>query len=258
MIDPNTTPTDGSTLGGFGNGFEADDTVERPSVVVLISGSGSNLQALLDAQEHDELGGDVVAVVSNTADAYGLVRAREAGIDAVVLPHTEYDSREAYDSALIKVIERHSPDLVVLAGFMRILTPLFVQYFFGRLLNIHPSLLPAWPGLGTHRKVLDAGESEHGASVHFVTETLDGGPVAIQAVANVLDGDDEASLQERVHTREHLIYPIAVRWALEGRLKLEGDVATLDGHALPVGGLRLSHADVEEELSDELPEDDDE
>ncbi|AVV35097.1 MAG: phosphoribosylglycinamide formyltransferase [Cobetia sp.] len=254
MIEPNTNASNGDTLGGFGNGFEADDAPVRPRVVVLISGSGSNLQALLEAQEHDELGGDVVAVISNKADAYGLVRARDAGVDAVALPHEEYESREHYDAALIKVIERHEPDLIVLAGFMRILSPLFVQYFFGRLMNIHPSLLPAWPGLDTHRKVLEAGEKEHGASVHFVTEELDGGPVAIQAVANVLEGDDEASLKERVHTREHLIYPIAVRWFLEGRLKLDGEVAKLDGHNLPVGGLRLSHADVEEELSDELPE----
>ncbi|MGQ4877134.1 phosphoribosylglycinamide formyltransferase [Billgrantia sp. LNSP4103-1] len=220
-------------------------------IVVLISGNGSNLQALIDEQTHDRLGGEIVAVISNVTDAYGLQRARDAGIDAVVLPHGEYDSREAYDGALIKVIERHEPDLVVLAGFMRILSSRFVQRFHGRMLNIHPSLLPAYRGLNTHAKALADGVAEHGCSVHFVTEELDGGPVAIQAVVNVSEGETEASLKEKVHAREHLIYPIAVKWFLEGRLRLDGDAAVLDGMPLPPEGLRLSHADAAEELDEE-------
>ena len=220
-------------------------------VVVLISGSGSNLQALIDEQSHDRLGGEIVAVISNVADAYGLQRARDAGIDAVVLPHGEYENREAYDGALIKVIERHEPDLVVLAGFMRILSSRFVQRFEGRLLNIHPSLLPAYRGLHTHAKALADGVTEHGCSVHFVTEELDGGPVAIQAVVNVSQDDTETSLREKVLSREHLIYPIAIKWFLEGRLRLTGELAMLDGIPLPLQGLKLSHADAAEELDEE-------
>lgn len=232
------------------NGFTPEQA-SLPRVVVLISGGGSNLQALIDAQTHDELGGEIVAVVSNVADAHGLKRARDAGIDAVALPHREYESRDAFDGALIKVIERHEPDLVVLAGFMRILTPRFVQRFLGRMLNIHPSLLPAYQGLHTHARALADGVAEHGCSVHFVTEELDGGPVAIQAAVKVQADDDEARLKERVLSREHLIFPIAVRWFLEGRLLLEGDIATIDGQPLPPGGMRLSHEDAAEELDED-------
>ena len=227
------------------------EATESRRVVVLISGNGGNLQALIDEQTHERLGGEIVAVISNVPDVYGLQRARDAGIDAVVLPHTEYESREAYDGALIKVIERHEPDLVVLAGFMRILTARFVQRFTGRMLNIHPSLLPAYRGLNTHAKAIADGVSEHGCSVHFVTEELDGGPVVIQAVVRVSADETEATLKEKVHAREHLIYPIAVKWFLEGRLQLKGDVATLDSIPLPPQGLQLSHADAAEELDEE-------
>ncbi|MDI5934278.1 phosphoribosylglycinamide formyltransferase [Halomonas kalidii] len=220
-------------------------------VVVLISGNGSNLQALIDEQAHDRLGGEIVAVISNEPDAYGLRRARDAGIDAVVLPHREYESRDAYDGALIKVVERHEPDLIVLAGFMRILTPRFVQRFLGRMLNIHPSLLPAYQGLNTHARALADGVTEHGCSVHFVTEELDGGPVALQAAVALADDETEASLKEKVHAREHLIYPIAVKWFLEGRLQLGAEGATFDGLPLPPEGLRMSHADAAEELDED-------
>ncbi|MCH4563546.1 phosphoribosylglycinamide formyltransferase [Halomonas sp. EGI 63088] len=220
-------------------------------VVVLISGNGSNLQALIDAQTHDELGGEIVAVISNEPDAYGLQRARDAGIDAVVLPHREYESRDAYDGALIKVIERHEPDLIVLAGFMRILSPRFVQRFLGRMLNIHPSLLPAYQGLNTHARALADGVTEHGCSVHFVTEELDGGPVALQAAVAVADDETKASLKQKVHAREHLIYPIAVKWFLEGRLQLGAEGVTFDGQPLPPQGLRMSHADAAEELDED-------
>ncbi|SDO75240.1 formyltetrahydrofolate-dependent phosphoribosylglycinamide formyltransferase [Halomonas shengliensis] len=228
------------------------EAAEARRVVVLISGNGSNLQALIDAQGHDELGGEIVAVVSNEPEAYGLTRAREAGIDAVVLPHREYENRDAYDGALIKVIERHEPDLVVLAGFMRILTPRFVQRFLGRLINIHPSLLPAYQGLDTHARALADGVAEHGCSVHFVTEELDGGPVLLQAVVEVAEGETEESLKQKVHAREHLIYPIAVKWCLEGRLRFSGEGATFDGTPLPPQGLRMSHADAAEELDEDL------
>lgn len=232
------------------NDFTSEPVGAR-RVVVLISGSGSNLQALIDEQTHDRLGGEIVAVISNEPDAYGLVRAREAGIDAVVLPHREYENRDAYDGALIKVIERHEPDLIVLAGFMRILTPRFVQRFLGRMLNIHPSLLPAYQGLDTHARALADGVAEHGCSVHFVTEELDGGPVVIQAAVDVAEGETEASLKEKVHAREHLIYPIAVKWFLEGRLQFAPGGATLDGMPLPPQGVRLSHADAAEELDED-------
>ncbi|GED21920.1 phosphoribosylglycinamide formyltransferase [Halomonas halmophila] len=221
-------------------------------IVVLISGTGSNLQALIEAQEHDRLGGEIVAVVSNQADAQGLKRARDAGIDAVALPHREYESRETFDGALIKVIERHEPDLVVLAGFMRILTPRFVQRFLGRMLNIHPSLLPAYQGLHTHARALEDGVSEHGCSVHFVTEELDGGPVALQAAVRVDADDGLENLKDKVQAREHLILPIAVNWFLEGRLQLTGDHITMDGISLPPTGMRLSHEDAAEELDEGL------
>lgn len=235
------------------NDFTAE-AAEARRVVVLISGNGSNLQALIDAQSYDELGGEIVAVISNKADAYGLKRAHDAGIEAVALPHREYDSREAFDGALIKVIERHQPDLVVLAGFMRILTPRFVQRYYGRLLNVHPSLLPAYPGLNTHARVLADGIEEHGVSVHFVTEDLDGGPVVMQTALKVRPGDSEEQVVERIHAREHLIYPIAVRWFLEGRLQLGAAGPLLDGTALPAQGMRLSHEDTAEELDEDLDE----
>ncbi|WP_025731913.1 phosphoribosylglycinamide formyltransferase [Carnimonas nigrificans] len=230
-------------------GFEASPA-EAPRIVVLISGNGSNLQAMIEAQTHDELGGEIAAVISNRSDAYGLERAREAGIPAVVLPQDEYESREAYDGALIKVIERHEPSLIVLAGFMRILSPIFVHRFYGRLINIHPSLLPAYKGLHTHRRVLEDGVATHGVSVHFVSDELDGGPIIMQAEVDVESSDTEQTLAIKVQQREHLIYPIAVRWVLEGRLRLEGDKATFDGIELKEGGMRLSHADALSDIDD--------
>lgn len=209
-------------------------------IVVLISGSGSNLQALLDAQHTDEgLGGEIVAVISNRAQAYGLERARQAGVATQVLNHTEYASRDAFDQALIHAIDAYQADLVVLAGFMRILTPQFVLHYYGRLLNIHPSLLPKYPGLHTHQRALDAGDGEHGASVHFVTEELDGGPVILQARVAIEAQDDAHRLAQRVLEQEHVIYPIAVRWFMQGRLQLLAQVPCLDGQALPQGGVCL-------------------
>jgi len=199
------------------------------SVVVLISGSGSNLQALIDQQTATPGPFSIKAVISNKVDAYGLERAKKAGIPAKVLSYSEFDGREAYDTALSDLIEEHQPDLVVLAGFMRILSKQFVQEFHGRLLNIHPSLLPKYKGLHTHTRALEAADEVHGASVHFVTEELDGGPVVLQARVPVEPNDNEESLAARVLTREHMIYPMVVKWMAEKRLYME------DSHLHPDG-----------------------
>ncbi|MFI8608054.1 phosphoribosylglycinamide formyltransferase [Pseudomonas sp. NPDC077649] len=206
------------------------------NVVVLISGSGSNLQALIDSSADDGNPARIAAVISNRADAYGLRRAQAAGIATAVLDHKQFDGREAFDAALIQAIDAHQPELVVLAGFMRILTPGFVQHYAGRLLNIHPSLLPKHKGLHTHQRALEAGDTEHGCSVHFVTEELDGGPLVVQAVLPVAADDSADSLAQRVHRQEHQIYPLAVRWFAEGRLRLGAQGAMLDGQPLPASG----------------------
>ncbi|CAD5108680.1 phosphoribosylglycinamide formyltransferase [Zestomonas carbonaria] len=206
------------------------------NVVVLISGSGSNLQALIDDLRAGDTPARIQAVISNRADAYGLERARAAGIPAEVLDHKAFDGREAFDAALIERIDGYRPDLVVLAGFMRILTPTFVRHYQGRLLNIHPSLLPRYKGLHTHQRALEAGDAEHGCSVHFVTEELDGGPLVVQAVIPVQADDTPESLAKRVHVQEHRIYPLAVRWFAARRLQLGERGAMLDGQPLPATG----------------------
>ncbi|TBV00103.1 phosphoribosylglycinamide formyltransferase [Stutzerimonas kirkiae] len=204
-------------------------------LVVLISGAGSNLQALIDSLGNRNPA-RIRAVISNRADAYGLQRARQAGIETRVLQPRDYPDRDGFDDALADLIDGYSPDLVVLAGFMRILGPAFVRRYNGRLLNIHPSLLPKYKGLDTHRRALEAGDSEHGCSVHFVTEELDGGPLALQAVVPILAGEGLENLAQRVHEQEHLIYPLAVRWFAEGRLRLGAQGAMLDGTPLPATG----------------------
>ena len=206
------------------------------NVVVLLSGTGSNLQALIDSLHVTPGSARVRAVISNRADAYGLQRAQAAGIDTAVLEHGDFEGREAFDKALAHLIDSFQPDLVVLAGFMRILSAGFVRHYHGRLLNIHPSLLPKYKGLHTHRRALEAGDAEHGCSVHFVTEELDGGPLVVQAVVNVAADDTPESLAHRVHHQEHLIYPLAVRWFAEGRLRLGEQGALLDGQPLAASG----------------------
>ncbi|MDP3816011.1 phosphoribosylglycinamide formyltransferase [Pseudomonas sp.] len=211
------------------------------TVVVLISGSGSNLQALIDdiqagADSSKSSPARIGAVISNRADAYGLERAQDAGIATQVLDHKQFDGREAFDAALVEAIDAFNPQLVVLAGFMRILSPAFVRHYAGRLLNIHPSLLPKYKGLHTHQRALEAGDHEHGCSVHFVTEELDGGPLVVQAVIPVQSDDSPTSLAQRVHQQEHRIYPLAVRWFAEGRLRLDAQGAMLDEQALPSSG----------------------
>lgn len=205
-------------------------------VVVLLSGTGSNLQALIDSVRTGDSPVRIGAVISNRADAYGLQRARDAGIDTAVLDHKAFDGREAFDTALVELIDGYQPQLVVLAGFMRILSAGFVRHYHGRLLNIHPSLLPKYKGLHTHQRALEAGDGEHGCSVHFVTEELDGGPLVVQAVIPVELDDTPQSLAQRVHRQEHQIYPLAVRWFAEGRLRLGEHGALLDGQPLAASG----------------------
>ena len=205
-------------------------------VVVLLSGTGSNLQALIDSTRTGDSPVRIAAVISNRSDAYGLQRARDAGIETRDLDHKAFEGREAFDSALIELIDAFNPKLVVLAGFMRILSADFVRHYEGRLLNIHPSLLPKYKGLHTHQRALDAGDSEHGCSVHFVTEELDGGPLVVQAVVPVESSDSAQTLAQRVHTQEHRIYPLAVRWFAEGRLILGDQGALLDGQLLAASG----------------------
>ncbi|KDE38424.1 Phosphoribosylglycinamide formyltransferase [Nitrincola lacisaponensis] len=208
-------------------------------IVALISGSGSNLQAILDHCQQGSIQGQVVAVVSNRDDAFGLKRAEMAGVPGHFIDHRRFDGREAFDLALIDQIDAYQPDLVVLAGFMRILSPGFVRHYSGRLFNIHPSLLPRYKGLNTHQRVMDAGDPEHGCTVHFVTEELDGGPLVIQARTAVLTSDDSASLQARVHTLEHQIYPLAVSWFCADRLQQTDEGVQLDGVLLPASGFQL-------------------
>ena len=202
-------------------------------VVILISGRGSNLQAIIDAVARGTLAVDIRAVISNRPDAAGLQRSTDAGITTAVVDHTLYADRLAFDQALQACIDRYQPGLVILAGFMRILSADFVAHYRGRMLNIHPSLLPDFPGLKTHQRALDAGCKQHGASVHFVTADIDGGPLVLQTRVPVHAGDSADSLAARVLEQEHHIYPLAIRWFAEGRLTLdENGQALLDGAIL--------------------------
>jgi len=210
-----------------------------PRIVVLISGSGSNLQAIMDGISQGDINGQIVAVISNRADAYGLQRAESAGISAHSLDHKLYPDRDSFDQALLKLIDQHQPDLLLLAGFMRILTADFVRHYQGRMMNIHPSLLPLYKGLNTHQRAIEAGDAEHGCTVHFVTEELDGGPLIIQARTPVQPDDDASALQQRVHQLEHRIYPVAVSWFCSHRLRLTDKSVWLDDELLPANGFQL-------------------
>ena len=198
------------------------------SVVILISGRGSNMQAILEA------GIPVEAVISNRADAAGLAIAAQRGVATAVVEHRRFASRDAFDAALAAEIEQHAPRLVALAGFMRILTPGFVARFEGRIMNIHPSLLPQFPGLDTHARALAAGARRHGCTVHFVTAALDHGPIIAQASVPVLPGDTAQSLAARVLVQEHLLYPRAIRWFLDGDLVIEGGKVRVRGDHAPL------------------------
>jgi len=196
----------------------------RYRIVVLLSGSGSTLQSMIDA----DLPADICAVISNKADVMGLERAQKAGINSHVLEHTAFPSREAFDLELKKLIEQQQADLIVLAGFMRILSDDFVNHYYGKLINIHPSLLPKYKGMYTHQRVMDDGEPLHGSSVHFVNTELDGGPVVLQARVPVLPSDDVDSLELRIKSKEQLIYPTAISWLAEGRIELKGHEVYMD------------------------------
>jgi len=204
----------------------------RLPIVILISGRGSNMQAIAQRAAGGELPVDIRAVVSDRPQAGGLAIAQSMGIPATALSPKSFADREAYDTALTQLVASYQPQLVILAGFMRILSPVFIDAFAGRILNIHPSLLPLYRGLHTHRRALEAGDDCHGVSVHFVTQELDGGPVIIQACVAVRPGDTEETLSARVQRQEHRIYPEAIDWFARGRLECRGDRAWLDGHPL--------------------------
>ncbi|MBI2312058.1 MAG: phosphoribosylglycinamide formyltransferase [Betaproteobacteria bacterium] len=209
------------------------------TMVILISGRGSNMEALLKSR----LPGKIAAVISNRPDAKGLQTARGQGVETAVIDHRAHPTREAFDAALAQAVDRYSPDLVVLAGFMRILTDRFVARYSGRLLNIHPSLLPAFPGLDTHARAIESGVTIHGCTVHFVTPSLDHGPIVIQAAVPVLPGDTEDALAARVLSHEHRIYPQAVRWFLEDRLRIAGERVRVKGARAGVGVLYAPEPD---------------
>lgn len=191
------------------------------NIVILISGRGSNMEAIVRAAQAEKWPARISAVISNRADAAGLAFAESHGIPTAIVPSKQFSSREDFDAALMAEIDRHAPDVVALAGFMRILTEPFVEHYAGRMVNIHPSLLPSFRGLHTHRQALDAGVRVHGATVHFVTYELDGGPILAQAAVPVLPDDDEDRLAARVLAQEHVIYPRALRWMVDGRAQLE-------------------------------------
>ena len=209
-------------------------------LVILISGRGSNLQSFINSTKSGTLAADIAAVFSNRPTAYGLERAANAGIPTEVIDHTQYHNRNDFDTELIKRIDDYSPNLIILAGFMRILTAKFVDHFHGRLLNIHPSLLPKYPGLQTHQRAIEAGDNKAGATVHFVTPALDNGPNIIQASLAIKPNDNADNLAERILELEHQIYPLAAQWFIEGRLRLEKNNAQLDNKNLPSSGYQFN------------------
>ena len=220
-----------------------DQLMGKRRIVVLISGSGSNLQSFIDRCADESINGTLVAVLSNRPGVKGLERAAAAAIPNIVVDHSSFESRSEFDAALADVIDSFSPDLVVLAGFMRILTPQFVNRFLGRMINIHPSLLPKYPGLHTHQRAIDAGDSEAGATVHFVTPELDGGPAIVQAKVPLESNETAESLASRVLGFEHQIYPLAAEWFCQGRLELREGHVILDNELLPEDGVSVEIAE---------------
>ncbi|NCP63235.1 MAG: phosphoribosylglycinamide formyltransferase [Paraglaciecola sp.] len=211
-------------------------STSKKSLVVLVSGNGSNLQAIIDACKAQRINGEIVAVISNKPNVYALKRAESANIPAIVVEANKLTSREAYDQILLSEILKYSPDLVILAGFMRILSAEFVQGFQGKMLNIHPSLLPKYKGLHTHQRAIDAGDDEHGASVHFVTAELDDGPVILQSRVPIFAEDDSDELASRVLEQERQMYPLVISWFCQGRLIMNNNKAYLDGIELEEQG----------------------
>lgn len=207
------------------------------NMVVLISGNGSNLQAIIDyLAQHPELNATISAVISNRPDAFGLTRAQNAHIPTIIIDHKQFASREAFDAELINTIDKLNPALLVFAGFMRILTPAFINHYLGRMINIHPSLLPKFQGVNTHERAIAAGEKQHGCSVHFVTLELDSGPIILQGAVPIEPNDTPLTLKERVHLMEHNVYPQAIAWFAQHRISMQGDIALLDGKPLPPQG----------------------
>lgn len=204
----------------------------KAALVVLISGSGSNLQALIDAVAGGRINAEIKAVISNRPNVKGLERAAQAGIHHEILDHKQYASRESYDQALTECIDAFAPDLIILAGFMRILTPEFTAHYPGRMLNIHPSLLPKYRGLHTHQRAIDAGDKTHGLSIHFVTAELDGGPVVLQAEVPIDENDNADTLAEKVLTQEHIAYPLVVQWFVNQRIQWSETGVMFDGQTL--------------------------
>lgn len=217
------------------------EDVEKSRIVILISGTGSNMVTIVE-QVRDGIIADseISSVICNAPEALGIKKAHELGIHTDIIDHRDFTSREEFDIGMMNTIDAYEPDLIILAGFMRILTPDFVRHYEGRMLNIHPSLLPKYQGLHTHKRALEAGDSEHGVTVHFVTEVLDDGPNIIQAVVPIIDGDDSQTLQKRVQLQEHVIYPIAVKWFMDGRLSMQKGQSCLDNKPLPSTGLKLN------------------
>ncbi|MGC7560567.1 phosphoribosylglycinamide formyltransferase [Pasteurella sp. PK-2025] len=210
-------------------------------IVVLVSGYGSNLQALIDACHAGQIAGEIVAVISNKADAYALERAKSAGISSHVFLRKHFASNQAMDEQIGDYIQALNADLIVLAGYMKILTAEFTQRFAGKILNVHPSLLPKYPGLNTYQQALEAGEKEHGTTVHFVNEEVDGGAVILQAKVPIFTGDRIEDIEERVKTQEAQIYPLVVKWFVEDRLTLINEDAFLDGKKLPPQGYAMEN-----------------
>ncbi|MGY5840389.1 phosphoribosylglycinamide formyltransferase [Vibrio chemaguriensis] len=206
------------------------------NIVVLISGNGSNLQAILEACEDSMPNARVAAVFSNKADAFGLERAKNFDVDGHFADPKAFDSRESFDAELMSQIDEYQPDVIILAGYMRILSSEFVSHYMGKMINIHPSLLPKYPGLHTHQRAIDAGDKEHGTSVHFVTEELDGGPVILQAKVPVFEDDNASVLAARVQAQEHRIYPMVAKWLVDERLIMKDGKAYLDGAELGAHG----------------------
>ncbi len=212
----------------------------KKRIAVLISGSGSNLQAIIDAIDSGSIQAEIVLVISNKSEAYGLTRAEKANIKTLLLQHTDYSSRNDFDQALLHKIDEHKADLVVLAGFMRILTAEFVSHYANRMLNIHPSLLPKYKGLNTHQRALAAKDEIHGCSVHFVTPELDEGPIILQSVVTVNLDETPTSLQKKVHKTEHIAYPKAIAWFCDDRLELIDKELYLDTELLSGTGFKLT------------------
>ncbi len=211
----------------------------KPKMVILISGSGSNMQRIIEACQSAQIDADIAAVISNNEQALGLQKAQQLGIETQVVAHNQFVSKAEFEENLIHVIDGYQPDLIVLAGFMRILSSQFVLGYLGKILNIHPSLLPKYPGLHTHQRVLESGDKEHGASVHFVIPELDAGPNIAQVKVTIQNDDTPESIQKRVLQQEHILYPIVIAWFIDGRLELNHNQVLFDGQPLPRSGLVL-------------------